>query len=147
MQDRQKFMQLNVSDIFSDTIIKMLTLDDYWMGRFKQYPASAEIIFNATVLLDRINVLINRYGGIVKMTSGYRPPEINAKAGGAKNSAHCTGEAIDLADPHGEFGEWLLENLIVLHTLDLYMEAPKSAVNHVHLQTRKPHSGKRVFIA
>ncbi len=135
--------------VFADTMSEVISLDDYWMGRFKQYPASAEIIFNATVLLDRVNALEKRYGTELKLSSGYRPPEINKQIGGAPNSCHLTGEAIDIRDPHGEFAEWLLENLIVLEALDLFMESPSStkAAPHVHLQSRKPPSGKRVFIA
>lgn len=126
----------------------MISLEDYWMGRDKKYPPSPETIFNATILIDKINELEKIYGEKLKLTSGYRPAAINAiTSGAAKDSAHLTGEAVDFSDPHGELGEWCLDNIKILVSLELYMEAPKSAWDHVHLQIRKPASGARVFNA
>lgn len=45
------------------------------------------------VLLDKIR---SNWGSPIRVTSGYRCPELNKKVGGAKNSAHLYGYAADL---------------------------------------------------
>lgn len=50
----------------------------------------------------------------VKVNSGYRAPEINAKVGGSKTSDHCKGQAADIEIPgvaNAELAEWISENL------------------------------------
>lgn len=46
------------------------------------------------------STIAQRFGG-VKLTSGYRSPAQNAAVGGAKNSDHLTGNAIDLVPSEG----------------------------------------------
>ena len=38
--------------------------------------------------------------GYIHITSGYRCPELNAKIGGSKSSAHMTGNAVDFVFPN-----------------------------------------------
>lgn len=50
----------------------------------------------------------------VKVNSGYRAPEVNAKVGGSKTSDHCKGQAADIEIPgvaNAELAEWISENL------------------------------------
>jgi hypothetical protein len=86
------------------------------------------------------------YGKPLSVSSGWRPGIFNKKAGGANNSAHITCEAIDIHDADGEFAKWCLDNLDVLEKAGLYMEDPSRTIGWVHLQTRAPASGKRVFL-
>ena len=37
-----------------------------------------------------------RYGAPIKVTSGYRCKQLNAAIGGAANSQHCLGQAVDV---------------------------------------------------
>ena len=39
--------------------------------------------------------------GPIRITSGYRSPELNRAIGGSKKSQHCHGQAIDLDDTYG----------------------------------------------
>lgn len=41
--------------------------------------------------------LRDRLGVPIKITSGYRSPELNKRIGGVSNSQHCLGEAVDIA--------------------------------------------------
>lgn len=67
---------------------------------------------------------------------------------GATNSAHKTGQAVDLFDPMGEIDAWCLKNaeeggLLQLHCI--YIESPDFTPHWSHWSTRKPPSGNRVF--
>ena len=126
-----------------------LTLNDYWMGRDKKYPDawSEEIEGNASELLDRVNALLVDFGEERAITSGWRPPEVNAATkGAAPKSKHMTGHAVDLADPEGDLDEWCAEdNGERLRNYGLWMESPACTKSWTHLQSIPPKSGKRVF--
>ena len=50
----------------------------------------------------------------VKVNSGYRNPDVNAKVGGSRTSDHCQGMAADIeipGVPNHELAEWIKENL------------------------------------
>ena len=50
----------------------------------------------------------------VKVNSGFRHPEVNAKVGGSKTSDHCKGQAADIeipGVPNAELAQWIKENL------------------------------------
>jgi hypothetical protein len=50
----------------------------------------------------------------VKVNSGFRHPEVNAKVGGSRTSDHCRGMAADIEIPgvaNAELAEWVKNNL------------------------------------
>ena len=50
----------------------------------------------------------------VKVNSGYRAPEVNAKVGGSKTSDHCKGQAADIEIPgvaNYDLAKWIQENM------------------------------------
>ena len=54
------------------------------------------------------------YGKGVKVNSGYRHPEVNAKVGGSKTSDLCKGQAADIEIPgvaNADLAKWITENL------------------------------------
>jgi uncharacterized protein YcbK (DUF882 family) len=54
------------------------------------------------------------YGKGVKVNSGFRHPEVNAKVGGSKTSDHCRGQAADIEIPgvaNAELAKWIVDNL------------------------------------
>ena len=56
----------------------------------------------------------DHYGKGVKVNSGFRHPEVNAKVGGSKTSDHCKGMAADIeipGVPNGDLAEWIKNNL------------------------------------
>lgn len=86
-------------------------------------------------------------------SSGRRTPEQNAATpGAAPASLHMTCEAGDLGEPREDrpFARWCVANLHFLADIGLWMEDPRCTVGKwtswVHLQTRAPKSGMRVFI-
>jgi len=48
------------------------------------------------ILVNRLQILREQIDLPVKITSGYRCPEYNAKVGGVKNSQHTKGTAADI---------------------------------------------------
>ena len=56
----------------------------------------------------------DHFGKGVKVNSGLRTPEVNAKVGGSKTSDHCKGMAADIEIPgvaNAELAQWIAENL------------------------------------
>lgn len=110
------------------------------------HPPSAEIESNIATLVVRVNKLLRHWGDKVLVSSGYRPGVYNKNAGGAPNSAHATGEAVDLRDPEGKLDEFILANPWLLQRYDLYLEDPSRTRGWSHLSIRPTKSGKRIFM-
>ena len=56
----------------------------------------------------------DHYAKGVKVNSGFRHPEVNAKVGGSRTSDHCNGMAADIeipGVPNHELAEWIKSNL------------------------------------
>jgi zinc D-Ala-D-Ala carboxypeptidase len=56
----------------------------------------------------------DHFGKGVKVNSGFRHPEVNAKVGGSKTSDHCRGQAADIEIPgvaNAELAQWIADNL------------------------------------
>ena len=77
-------------------------------------PGEAEIA-NLKVLCEKVlQPIRDHYGKGVKVNSGYRAPEVNAKVGGSKTSDHCKGQAADIEIPgvaNADLAKWITENL------------------------------------
>lgn len=64
----------------------------------------SESIKNSLIKLteDILQPIRDRYGKPIKVTSGYRSPQLNKIIGGAKTSQHMYGEAADLKASDGD---------------------------------------------
>jgi Peptidase M15 len=127
----------------------MITKEEVLMGRDKLFPNdyNENISDNIDFLLEKVNVIRAMYNKPLKVSSGFRPPSVNKMTkGAAPNSAHCTGEAVDLQDLDGSFRDWCLQNLKAFKDEGLYIEDFRYTKGWVHITCRKPQSGKRIFI-
>ncbi len=137
-----------------------VTLENYWMGRDQKYPLAltTDIRRNAERTVALVNQLLqeaelagvslDRTADGNPLSSGWRPPEVNAAtSGAARRSLHMTGEAADIFDPDGELDDWLMTDAgqAVLVRLGLWLEHPGSTRRWSHVQTRPPASKRRVF--
>jgi len=138
----------------------MITADRYFgLMSHKENP-SLDVMANAEELLKRVNALLdfliptNISAVLVPViNSGWRPPQHNAKVGGAPNSKHIFGQAIDLADPMEELDNHIstfdldggVRNTL-LEKFELWREKPIATKGWVHLQCVAPRSGNRTFI-
>ena len=72
-------------------------------------------IGNLKLLCEKVlQPIRDHYGKGVKVNSGFRHPEVNAKVGGSKTSDHCLGQAADIeipGVPNAELAEWIRDNL------------------------------------
>ena len=73
-----------------------------------------EILINLQTLIHEvINPIVNHFGDI-KITSGYRSPELCLKIGSSIKSQHCLGMAVDcevLGVPNKELADWVVNHL------------------------------------
>lgn len=132
------------------------TRQEILMGRDAQYQINQEQSANLDQLINALNPIREAYGSPMAVSSGYRPGHFNTAAGGAKQSAHTSCQAVDIVDKDGKFAEWVMNNLDKLEQQGLYLESPdytyiinssgERITGWIHLQTRPVKSGKRVFI-
>lgn len=104
-------------------------------------PTDDEIINNLNHTLQRLNAIREGYGKPIIISSGYRCPELNELVGGAKNSKHLTGLAVDL--------KWdvdLVEYLIENCSFDKLIREKSGNVKWIHIQFRKDISTERNLI-
>lgn len=81
------------------------------------------------------------------VTSGFRTLEDQLRINPAnKNSAHRTGEAVDLSDVDGSIYAFCLDNVPLLIELEIYLECRTYTNRWIHMQNRRPRSGNRIFI-
>lgn len=126
----------------------MITLEQYWMGRDKLYAndLTPEIEFNARDLLERVNILLSRFGLSRGVSSGWRPAAINARTkNAALHSKHITAQAIDIEDVDGKLDSWCVDNVETLVELGLWLEDPGSTAVWCHLQSVPPKFKSRIF--
>jgi len=77
-------------------------------------PGEAEIA-NLKLLAENVlQPVRDHFGKGVKVNSGFRHPEVNAKVGGSKTSDHCQGQAADIEIPgvaNADLAQWIVDNL------------------------------------
>jgi hypothetical protein len=99
-------------------------------------PGATEIA-NLTLLAGEVLQKVrSHYGKGVKVNSGYRSPDVNAKVGGSRTSDHCRGMAADIeipGVPNAELAEWIKANLPFTQViLEFYTQGiPDSGWVHV----------------
>lgn len=96
----------------------------------------------------------------VKINSGFRHPDVNAKVGGSRTSDHCKGMAADLEIPgvaNAELAQWVKDNLEFTQLiLEFYTPGiPDSGWVHVsydpgnlkkQVMTAAKQNGKTVYL-
>jgi hypothetical protein len=100
---------------------------------------------NAHGFVPQVNALLTMFGETRKLTSGFRDLVSNQKYGGSPMSWHMFGLAADIEDTMGRLGAWVLKNTQALILCGLYAEHPEHTRTWVHVQSRPPKSGRRIF--
>lgn len=126
-----------------------ISKDELLKGRDKTYASdyTQQISDNLDELLPIINQVRSTYGIPMTVTSGWRPPSLNASTPGAANhSLHEEGLAVDILDADGKLLAWVLQNLPMIKDLGIYLEDFRWTPNWVHFGIRPPKSGHRIFV-
>ena len=68
--------------------------EHFTLGEFQSHDGADKVIYDTTnlAMLEKLRAC---YGGKTVINSGYRSPAYNKKVGGASNSAHLYGQAVD----------------------------------------------------
>ena len=102
----------------------------------------------------------DHFGKGVKVNSGFRDPEVNAKVGGSKTSDHCKGMAADIEIPgvaNADLAQFIVDNMTFRQViLEFYTPGiPDSGWVHVsyditdnkkQVLTATKQNGKTVYI-
>lgn len=137
---------------FKPKLTNYFTRSELLMGRDKEYPLSPELEENLNKLLKCMNIIREKYGEPMTVSSLYRPGAYNAAAGGAKKSLHMECLAVDFRDVNGKIDKWLEQNQDLLEELNMWQEHPSKTNGwaHVDLGTRpirsRPNCLKRQFM-
>lgn len=114
---------------------------------------------NLDELLKRINVIRQKWGKPMNITSGYRTEqdhyriykqlaekrkETYDKTKVPMGSSHLKGAAVDISDPDFKLYDWCFANQQILEQVGLWCEI-KDDQKRVHFQIFPPKSGKRFF--
>ena len=123
-----------------------ISVEEYLMGRDKDYPLDHLQLRNMAELLSRVNWLLGILDWETKVSSGYRPSALNRTVGGAKMSTHTLCAGIDLVGV--DLARHLNANRELLEKCDLYLEHPDYTVGKTtgwtHCDIKKRNN--RVFI-
>ena len=92
----------------------------------------------------------DHFGKGVKVNSGLRTPEVNAKVGGSKTSDHCKGMAADIEIPgiaNAELAQWIAETLEYRQVILEFYTPGIHDSGWVHLSYNPPDNKKQVLRA
>lgn len=124
--------------------IKELCHSDTAVARKIDNNPSRVVVENLEALvLNVLDPLREAYGKPIRVNSGYRSRRLNLVIGGAKNSQHMTGEAVDITVKSKDGNKWLFdyikENLPYDQLIDEYN------YSWVHVSFRKGRNRKEIL--
>jgi len=96
------------------TLSEMVKSDTALRHDMDNTPGEVEIANLKTLCEKVLQPVRDHFQTGVKVNSGFRHPEVNAKVGGSKTSDHCKGQAADIEIPgiaNADLAVWIMENL------------------------------------
>jgi uncharacterized protein YcbK (DUF882 family) len=134
----------------------MISMEDYitasgkYPERLKSPELTDEVKSNANLLLMGVSNFLKEIGidpDKVKVSSGFRPSDVNASIkGAAKKSSHLIGNAIDLEDFDGKIDEAVAKHSELLRKYGLFQENPDNTKNWCHIDRAvRPDRPSRQF--
>lgn len=96
------------------TLAEMIKSETALRHDMDNTPGEAEIANLKALAENVLQPVRDHFGKGVKVNSGFRHPEVNAKVGGSKTSDHCQGQAADIEIPgvaNADLAQWIVDNL------------------------------------
>ena len=107
--------------------------------------ATDSILINLqTLIYEVINPIINQFGDI-KITSGYRSPELCKAIGSSPSSQHCLGMAVDcevLGVPNKDLADWVVNHLEFDQCILEFWKPEEINSGWVHISYNKSNNRK-----
>jgi uncharacterized protein YcbK (DUF882 family) len=118
------------------TLSEMVKSDTALRHDMDNTPGEAEIESLKILCEQVLQPVRDHFKTGVKVNSGFRHPDVNAKVGGSKTSDHCKGQAADIeipGIPNADLAKWITENLDFTQViLEFYTQGvPDSGWVHV----------------
>ena len=107
-------------------------------------PTDQILINLQTLIYEVINPIVNQFGDI-KITSGYRSPELCLKIGSSIKSQHCLGMAVDcevLGVPNKELADWVVNHLEFDQCILEFWKPEEINSGWVHISYNKENNRK-----
>lgn len=99
--------------------------------------SNVEQVLNLAYLCHMVLQPLRDKFGPIRITSGYRCPELNGAVGGASNSQHMRGEAADIHLPSVEKGLEYLAFLKTLPVVDELIWERNGNTHWIHVSARR----------
>jgi zinc D-Ala-D-Ala carboxypeptidase len=96
------------------TLAEMIKSETALRHDMDNTPGETEIANLKALAENVLQPVRDHFGKGVKVNSGFRHPEVNAKVGGSKTSDHCQGQAADIEIPgvaNADLAQWIVDNL------------------------------------
>lgn len=105
--------------------------------------SSVEQVLNLAYLCHMVLQPLRDKFGPIRITSGYRCPELNGAVGGASNSQHMRGEAADIHLPSVDKGLEYLAFLKTLPVLDQLIWERNGDICWIHVSAKRLGKNRR----
>ena len=105
--------------------------------------SSVEQVLNLAYLCHMVLQPLRDRFGPIRITSGYRCPELNRAVGGVKNSQHLRGEAADIHLPSVERGKEYLAFLKTLPVFDQLIWEENKGTCWIHVSAKRLAGNRR----
>ena len=103
---------MNLTTNFS--LAEMIRSDTALRLDLPNTPSQEQITNMQELAFNVLQKVRDHFAKGVKVNSGFRHPDVNAKVGGSKTSDHCKGMAADIEIPgvaNAELAQWIVDNL------------------------------------
>jgi len=107
-------------------------------------PTDQVLINLQTLIYEVITPIINQFGDI-KITSGYRSPELCKAIGSSVTSQHCLGQAVDcevIGIPNKELADWVVNHLSYDQCILEFWKPEEANSGWVHVSYNKAGNRK-----